>query len=72
MIEDDFVCSEHHRAFFKDRIGKKFTFNVVFQKWLKSNAGKTYEEANKNGHVASVRFSHYSVILQCLQLHHDQ
>jgi len=44
-IEDNFVCSEHHRAFFKDRIGKKFTFNVAFQKWLKSNAGKAYGEA---------------------------
>lgn len=45
IIENNFVCSEKHRAFFKDKIGKKFSFNVAFQKWLKSNAGKTYKDA---------------------------
>ncbi|MDD6039278.1 MAG: DUF6434 domain-containing protein [bacterium] len=45
LIEPDFVCSETHRAFFKEEIGKSFSFNVTFQKWLKSNAGKTYEDA---------------------------
>lgn len=44
-IESDFVCSEKHRAFFKEHIGNSFSFNVAFQKWLKSNAGKTYEDA---------------------------
>ena len=44
-IEPNIVCSEKHRAFFLDRIGKGFSFNVAFQKWLKSNAGKTYGEA---------------------------
>lgn len=44
-IELDFVCSERHRAFFKEQIGNRFTFNVAFQKWLKNNAGKTYKEA---------------------------
>ena len=44
-IESDFVCSEKHRAFFKEHIGKSFSFNVAFQKWLKSNEGKTYKEA---------------------------
>ncbi|MGN0278395.1 MAG: DUF6434 domain-containing protein [Lachnospiraceae bacterium] len=44
-IETDFVCSEMHRAFFKEHIGNCFSFNVTFQKWLKSNAGKTYKEA---------------------------
>lgn len=44
-IESDFVCSEKHRAFFKEHIGKSFSFNVAFQKWLKSNTGKTYQEA---------------------------
>lgn len=44
-IEPDFVCSEKHREFFKDKIGKNFTFNVAFQKWLKNNTGKTYGEA---------------------------
>ncbi len=44
-IEPDFVCSEKHRSFFKQIIGKSFSFNVPFQKWLKSNAGKTYQDA---------------------------
>lgn len=44
-IEPNFVCSEKHRAFFKEKIGKSFSFNVIFQKWLKNNTGKTYEEA---------------------------
>lgn len=44
-IEADFVCSEKHRAFFKEHIGSVFSFNVVFQKWLKNNTGKTYKEA---------------------------
>lgn len=44
-IESDFVCSEKHRAFFKEHIGPTFSFNVAFQKWLKSNNGKTYQEA---------------------------
>ena len=45
IIESGFVCSEKHRAFFKKRIGKNFSFNVLFQKWLKENAGKTYRDA---------------------------
>ena len=45
LIEEHFVCSETHRAFFKENIGSSFSFNVAFQKWLKSNAGKTYGQA---------------------------
>lgn len=45
VIENNFVCSEKHRAFYKEHIGKSFSFNVLFQKWLKSNAGKTYRES---------------------------
>lgn len=44
-IEPNFVCSEKHRAFFKEQIGNSFSFNVAFQKWLKENTGKTYKEA---------------------------
>lgn len=44
-IEADFVCSEKHRKFFTEHIGKHFSFNVAFQNWLKNNTGKTYEEA---------------------------
>ena len=42
VIEPNIVCSEKHRAFFSEKIGKSFSFNVPFQKWLKANAGKTY------------------------------
>lgn len=45
VIEENIVCSEKHRAFFIERIGNSFSFNVLFQKWLKSNAGKTYGDA---------------------------
>lgn len=45
VIEGNFKCSEQHRAFFKSVIGKGFTFNVAFQKWLKENTGKTYRDA---------------------------
>lgn len=45
IIEKNFVCSERHRAFFKTNIGESFSFNVVFQKWLKANAGMTYRDA---------------------------
>ena len=45
VIEPNIVCSEKHRAFFSEKIGKTFSFNVPFQKWLKANAGKTYGDA---------------------------
>ena len=45
VIEPNIVCSEKHRAFFREKIGKSFSFNVPFQNWLKANAGKTYGDA---------------------------
>ncbi len=45
IIEENFVCSEKHRAFYKEQIGNNFSFNVAFQKWLKSHAGKTYQNS---------------------------
>ena len=45
IIENSFVCSEKHREFYKKQIGKNFSFNVMFQKWLKNNAGKTYKDS---------------------------
>lgn len=47
LIEENFVSSEIKRAFFKEKIGNTFSFNVPFQKWLKANAGKTYAQAIK-------------------------
>lgn len=44
-IEENFVCSEKHRAFYKEQIGNSFSFNVTFQKWLKNNSGKTYQDS---------------------------
>lgn len=45
VIEDGFVCSERHRAFFREKIGAGFRFVVPFQRWLRANAGRTYGEA---------------------------
>lgn len=45
LIEENIKCSEIHRAFFKEQLGTTFSFNVAFQTWLKSNAGKTYQDA---------------------------
>lgn len=45
LIEENIVCSEKHRSFFKEQIGKTFSFNVLFQKWLKNNAGKSYADS---------------------------
>ncbi|MBO0451697.1 DUF6434 domain-containing protein [Candidatus Enterococcus murrayae] len=45
LIEENIVCSEKHRTFFRRELGETFSFKVAFQKWLKSNAGKTYREA---------------------------
>ena len=45
LIEENITFSEKHRAFFKENIGKKFSFNILFQKWLKENAGKPYKDA---------------------------
>lgn len=45
LIEENIVFSEKHRAFFKQELGESFRFKVAFQKWLKSNPGKTYREA---------------------------
>lgn len=35
IIEKNFVCSEKHRAFYKDHIGNRFSFNVAFKKMVK-------------------------------------
>ncbi|MBQ2937364.1 MAG: SAP domain-containing protein [Clostridia bacterium] len=45
IIEENFICSEKHRGFYKEQIGNNFSFNVLFQKWLKSNSGKTYQDS---------------------------
>ena len=45
LIEPNFICTENHSSFFKEHIGMRVSFNVQFQKWLKTNTGKTYKDA---------------------------
>ncbi|MBQ6099554.1 MAG: hypothetical protein IJL02_12390 [Methanobrevibacter sp.] len=44
-IGENFKCSEDKRKFFEKEIGKSFKFKVKFQKWLKANPTKTYQDA---------------------------
>ena len=44
-LGENFKCSEDKREFFEKEIGKGFKFKVKFQKWLKSNPDKTYQDA---------------------------
>lgn len=44
-IEENFKCTQVHRAFFESHLGATFKFNVRFQKWLKANAGRSYSDA---------------------------
>lgn len=41
VIEPNIVCSEKHRAFFREKIGKSFSFNVPFQKCINTYTIKT-------------------------------
>ena len=45
LLGENFKCSEDKREFFENKIGKGFKFKVQFQKWLKSNPEKTYQDA---------------------------
>ncbi len=45
ILGDNFKCSEDKREFFENEIGKGFKFKVKFQKWLKANPDKTYQDA---------------------------
>ena len=44
-IGENFKCSEDKREFFQKEIGNGFKFKVKFQKWLKENPDKTYQDA---------------------------
>lgn len=44
-IGENFKCSEDKREFFEKEIGKGFKFKVKFQRWLKANPDKTYQDA---------------------------
>ena len=45
ILGENFKCSEDKREFFENEIGKGFKFKVKFQKWLKANPEKTYQDA---------------------------
>ena len=45
ILGENFKCSEDKREFFERKIGKGFKFKVKFQKWLKVNPDKTYQDA---------------------------
>ena len=45
ILGENFKCSEDKREFFEKEIGRGFKFKVKFQKWLKSNPDKTYQDA---------------------------
>ena len=48
LIEPDLVCSEVHRAFFKEHIGASFSFNVAFDKQFEYNTYvRDFMAANK-------------------------
>lgn len=45
ILGENFKCSENKREFFEKEIGEGFKFKVKFQKWLKTNPDKTYQDA---------------------------
>ena len=45
ILGENFKCSGDKREFFEKEIGKGFKFKVKFQKWLKVNPDKTYQDA---------------------------
>ena len=53
IIEVDFICSEKHRAFFKEKkkgktqIDKQFEYNTYIRAFFADNRGKTLEDAIK-------------------------
>lgn len=45
VITDSYKNTENVREFFMKSIGKHFKFNVEFMNWMKTNLGKTLEDA---------------------------
>lgn len=63
VIEPDMVCSEAHRAFSAEKVGRGFSFCVPFQKWLRANAGKTCGDAVQAYHqILEEKKTHPSTI----------
>lgn len=45
LIEKDMGYGENIRAFYELHLGKNFKFCVPFQRWLKGNVGKTFQDS---------------------------
>lgn len=45
VITEGYRNTEENREFFEKHIVRNFRFSVKFQKWMKSNIGKTFEDA---------------------------
>lgn len=45
LITDSYKNGENVRNFFIQEIGPRFSFNVIFMKWMKENIGKTLDDA---------------------------
>ena len=45
VITDSYRSTQNVRRFFRKNIGDSFSFNVTFMNWMKSNAGKTMDDA---------------------------
>jgi hypothetical protein len=45
IITDNYKNGENVRHFFIEEIGARFSFNIIFIKWMKDNIGKTLGDA---------------------------
>jgi len=45
IITDNYKNSQNVRCFFEKEIGKRFSFNILFMKWMKENIGKNLGDA---------------------------
>ena len=45
IIDSNYKNTQNVRRFFKSNLGEDFTFSRDFMQWLKSNTGKSLEDA---------------------------
>lgn len=45
LITDSYKNTQNVRRFFKGVLGDKFKFNIAFMEWMRSNIGKTLDDA---------------------------
>ena len=44
-ITDSYKNSQNVRRYFKSKLGDRFTFNTAFMEWMRTNTGKTLQDA---------------------------